>query len=225
MKPLYRNVYSGPCSKMVCGPMREKCYVIPVNQNGEAFFAVKALTNPYNSSKPPYMAGCPSIFGGNVDAGSDPIATLVKEAKEESHNKVLISPSVINAAQAAGGSWSGVGFEMIYQTIYQTRFDENRMTFYLLQNQGFVVLPRSTVAPPTDDSDEAKAYREHTGDVLVVNLRQISSMLDATQVADAVIAAMPGRLRTRIPKSALDDFKQSGSAEAIKFAIRHIAGP
>jgi hypothetical protein len=216
MKPLYRGVYSGPCSVMVCGPMREKCYVIPVNKNGEAFFAVKALTDPYKNGKTPYTARCPSIFGGNVDDGTDTIATLVKEAKEESHNKVLISPSVINAVQAAGGTWQGVGFEMIYQAVV----GQNRMTFYLLQNQGFVVFPEATAAVPAGDN----AYKETTGDVLKVNLKQISNTPEEAQVATAVINAMPQHLRSKIPAAARKEFEQSGSAEAIKFAVRHLAG-
>lgn len=93
--------------------MPKKCYAIPINKDGEAFCAVKALTNPYQSNQQPYTAGCPSIFGDNIDAGATMAGTLTKEALEESYRKVQLIEPFLNVTMA--GTSGGVEFAIIHQ--------------------------------------------------------------------------------------------------------------
>lgn len=188
--------------------MTLKCYVIPVDDNGYAFFAVKALTNPYRSTQTPYAAGCPSVFGGNVDDDATVSATLVQEAMEESHNKVLINRTALDLAMS--GRARGVAL----QEIHKESVGENEMTFYLLRN-GFEVRTAPSPAVPAGNN----AYKETTGYILKVDLNRMPSNVSAQQVAAAMIDAMPANLQRQIPSGARKQFETSGSAEAVRRAM------
>lgn len=182
--------------------MGKKCYVILIDRSGDAIFGVKALTDPYGSGKMPYTAGCPSLFGGNIDGDSSIESTLVKEALQESHNKIQLWEPVLKMALAQ--STHDVTFTMIHQE----QDHRNDMMFFILLYK-FSELPEPIKAVPAGDP----AFRETTGDIVKVNLKTMSNHLSREQVADAVIEAMPLHLQQRIPDEARKQFQKKAAPQ------------
>jgi hypothetical protein len=165
--------------------------VIPIDRSGDAIFGVKALADPYKSGRTPYAARCPSLFGGNVDGDSSIEATLVKEALQESHNRIQLWEPVLKMALAQ------TAHDVTFTMIHQEDDGRNDMMFFILLYR-FWELPEPITAVPTGDP----AFRETTGDLIKVNLNTMSNHLSRQQVATAAIDAMPLHLRQWIPDKA-----------------------
>jgi hypothetical protein len=124
--------------------MGKKCYVIPIDRSGDAVFGVKALTDPYRAGKTPYAAGCPSLFGGNVDGDPSIEATLVNEALQESHNRIPLWEPVLKMALTQ------MAHDVTFTMIHQEDDGRNDMMFFILLYK-FWELPEPITAVPAGD--------------------------------------------------------------------------
>jgi hypothetical protein len=41
-----------------------KYYIVPIDQNDNAYFGVKSVMNPYSGVRYDYCGGCPNLFSG-----------------------------------------------------------------------------------------------------------------------------------------------------------------
>ncbi|APR82629.1 Hypothetical protein A7982_07978 [Minicystis rosea] len=88
---------------------KTKSYVIPIDKDGCAYLGIRSLMSPYKKERQ-WCGGMPSIIGGNNDK-RDSLETIVVEAEEESHRKVVIKKDAeITEVHKDDGKWGDLTF-------------------------------------------------------------------------------------------------------------------
>jgi hypothetical protein len=176
--------------------MSDKYYVIPIDAQANAYLGVKARVNPYSGRKS-YCAGCPNLFGGNAD-GRDARDTVYVETLEESHHKITLPDNGM------------------LRTIHAAEDGNNNMEFYAM-----LIWDQSYDASVTLRPEEAArpAYRETTGEVLRVNLRQLDKDNRHTAFQQVI-----NTLNAEPDPEDLMEFLNSHSFEALHLAAKMMQG-
>jgi hypothetical protein len=186
-----------------------KHYIIPIDQQGNAYLGRKSMVNPYTQQPMGWGQGAPNIFGGNLqnpqgDEALDAIDnTLYLETREESRYKVdlnqlnLVHKVQVHQAALANGV---------------------QMTFYAIRGN-FVYDPQAFF--PDLLLEQAK-YQECTGEVLQIALGPMANA-NAAAASAHVLAAYTAAFGAPAADVRMVDFNASAGMVALCNAANLLA--